>query len=448
MGVTRQDLDLFRQLREFQPLGKHCAIIGDCTFYYEGGSVEQFGAMLGFEEVDTFDILGSPTHRVDMNEPLPDEFRNRYDWIIDAGSLYCIFDVATALRNILSMLRPVGTILHTSNLVGHFGWGFYAFGPAFFQDFYRANGFEIRAMAHRLKTVDSQWTLFPPTLSYLKNASDGHLEWDDVGHPLTRLVPNDSLIMAFCCREEERPFTKPLPDHYVRESLPEVVCDADDLEFLWSKIGPAQNRTKVPFVRFQNLYQRILEVQNAGLEGDLVEVGVWKGGCVALMGFMAEKEGRGRRVWAFDSFHGMSKSVPEIDGELSTHPDVQLHNYDFNDFRHTCFDLLELDEATINICPGWVENTLPVLGRVIDKISVLRIDVDWWEPTRDVLEHLYDKVVPGGFVICDDYGYWEGARKAVDEFRAERGIRSPLVQTWKNAPNLKKGTEHFWRVEP
>ena len=51
---------------------------------------------------------------------------------------------------------------------------------------------------------------------------------------------------------------------------------------------------------------------------------------------------------------------------------------------------------------------------------MLRLDGDWYESTRVCLEHLHDLVVPGGFVIIDDYGYWEGCRRAVDEFLASR----------------------------
>ena len=63
---------------------------------------------------------------------------------------------------------------------------------------------------------------------------------------------------------------------------------------------------------------------------------------------------------------------------------------------------------------GKVEDTLP--ARAPQQVSLLRLDTDWYESTRHELKHLYPKVVSGGVVIIDDYGYFRGARKAVDEY--------------------------------
>ena len=56
---------------------------------------------------------------------------------------------------------------------------------------------------------------------------------------------------------------------------------------------------------------------------------------------------------------------------------------------------------------------------------MLRLDTDWYASTLHELEHLYDRVASGGVVVLDDYGYWEGARRAVDEFLERRG--EPLL---------------------
>jgi hypothetical protein len=70
---------------------------------------------------------------------------------------------------------------------------------------------------------------------------------------------------------------------------------------------------------------------------------------------------------------------------------------------------------------GKVEDTLP--HDSINKISLLRLDTDWYESTRHELEHLYDKLEIGGILIVDDYGHWEGAKKAVDEFIKKRQLK-------------------------
>ena len=51
-----------------------------------------------------------------------------------------------------------------------------------------------------------------------------------------------------------------------------------------------------------------------------------------------------------------------------------------------------------------------------EKISLLRLDTDWYSSTKKELEILYEKVSPGGVIIIDDYGHWGGSKKAVDEF--------------------------------
>ena len=69
---------------------------------------------------------------------------------------------------------------------------------------------------------------------------------------------------------------------------------------------------------------------------------------------------------------------------------------------------------------GWFQDTLPEVAPRLGAIALLRLDGDWYESTRLPLLHLYDKVVPGGIVIVDDYGHYEGCRRAVDQFLAGR----------------------------
>ncbi len=75
------------------------------------------------------------------------------------------------------------------------------------------------------------------------------------------------------------------------------------------------------------------------------------------------------------------------------------------------------DPAHLIYHKGWFQDTLPIADT--PEIAVLRLDGDWYASTRVSLKHLYDRVVPGGFVIIDDYGCYDGCRKAVDEFLAD-----------------------------
>jgi hypothetical protein len=87
------------------------------------------------------------------------------------------------------------------------------------------------------------------------------------------------------------------------------------------------------------------------------------------------------------------------------------------------FDRLNIADD-VTFVKGLFQETLPITP--LSRIAVLHIDGDWYESVKVCLDSLYDKVVPGGIIQLDDYGYWQGARKAVDEFLEMRGIRSRL----------------------
>jgi hypothetical protein len=68
----------------------------------------------------------------------------------------------------------------------------------------------------------------------------------------------------------------------------------------------------------------------------------------------------------------------------------------------------------ITYVQGKVEETIPAV--IPDKISILRLDTDWYASTRHELVELFPRLSIGGVLIIDDYGYWRGARLAVDEY--------------------------------
>ena len=68
----------------------------------------------------------------------------------------------------------------------------------------------------------------------------------------------------------------------------------------------------------------------------------------------------------------------------------------------------------VHFVKGKVEDTVP--GVLPDRVALLRLDTDWYDSTRHELEHLYPRVPAGGVLVLDDYGHWDGARRAVDEW--------------------------------
>ena len=85
---------------------------------------------------------------------------------------------------------------------------------------------------------------------------------------------------------------------------------------------------------------------------------------------------------------------------------------------------------------GWFRDTLP--GLPVGAIALLHVDADWYQSVREVLEHLFARVAPGGFVVLDDYGYWQGCRRAWEEYRAEHGLRVELTWVGSNAVYFRK----------
>jgi len=100
--------------------------------------------LLGADTVQVSDISPNemPDFIIDLNNPVCPEFNQKFDVIFDIGTLEHIFDVPTALENIVRMLKPGGTVIidvPASNSIDH---GFYQFSPTLFFDFFSANGFE------------------------------------------------------------------------------------------------------------------------------------------------------------------------------------------------------------------------------------------------------------------------------------------------------------------
>ena len=147
-----------------------------------------------------------------------------------------------------------------------------------------------------------------------------------------------------------------------------------------------------------------------------------KGGSAALMALAAQRLGERRKIWLFDTFEGLP--APTMDD-----PDYKVASLCVGDCVGTLSEVRRLFE-NLQIAPdaefvkGLFQETLQ--KSQIPAIAVLHIDGDWYESVKVCLDELYDKVAPGGVIQFDDYGYWKGARKAVDEFIERRGISLPL----------------------
>jgi len=193
--------------------------------------------------------------------------------------------------------------------------------------------------------------------------------------------------------------------------------------------------------RLRNVYDVARDVERRRVPGAFVECGVWRGGCAAIMAAVAQRAGSGRRIWLFDSFEGLpAPTAPDGTkaaewagapgaAELGRADRLVASEQDVRDVLARA----GVDRGPIEIRTGWFQSTLPAARAEIGPIALLRLDGDWYESTMTCLENLYDQVAPGGTVIVDDYDYWEGARRAVDEFLARRGERVTLRPVRKGA---------------
>ena len=183
--------------------------------------------------------------------------------------------------------------------------------------------------------------------------------------------------------------------------------------------------------RIQALVDAVRYCTNRGLPGAFVECGVWRGGSVLAMILALQELGvRDRDIYLYDTFEGMTEPTEHdvaaegeraLDewraaGERSGRPWEEMFGADVFSEEAVRETILNsgYPAAHVHVVTGPVEETIP--GAMPEEAALLRLDTDWYESTLHELEHLYPRLADGGVLIIDDYGHWEGARRAVDEY--------------------------------
>ena len=185
--------------------------------------------------------------------------------------------------------------------------------------------------------------------------------------------------------------------------------------------------TLIGLQRLENLERCAEQVFADGVPGDFIEAGAWQGGAaIFLRSLQVVWDQPERRTWVADSFQGMPPATSEVDlrfGADFPESKCPILAYSLEAVRDNFVRYALLDDRVVFL-PGWFADTLPTAP--IGPLAILRIDADLYQSTKEVLESLYAKVAPGGFIIVDDYGSFPGCRQAVDEFRERHGICDPL----------------------
>jgi SAM-dependent methyltransferase len=167
MGIAKGAVALLYELKQTTPLSGTVCQLGRQHVYLSGDELGVVASRFGFsatvtgkvDDVAVFKSLGfgvvesvdysdfeQPTHTLDLNQPVAESFREKYDAIFDGGTLEHVFNFPVALKNIHTMLKPGGLIIHASPSHNHVDHGFYMFSPTVFYDYYRANRYDIEKM--------------------------------------------------------------------------------------------------------------------------------------------------------------------------------------------------------------------------------------------------------------------------------------------------------------
>ena len=193
-----------------------------------------------------------------------------------------------------------------------------------------------------------------------------------------------------------------------------------------------QNYTHVNYGRLKFLYDLSEQVGDSKIEGAFVETGVWRGGSAGILACMSKKYNYKHPLFFFDSFEGLPEPTQEDgeDAEIFSNNQtsgnlvpIEKLKAEETYIQELLFEKLSIDPTKVNIVKGWFQDTLPVNKDKIEKIAILRLDGDWYESTKVALENLYDLVVSGGYIVIDDYYFWDGCKKAVNDFVSEKDLK-------------------------
>lgn len=186
--------------------------------------------------------------------------------------------------------------------------------------------------------------------------------------------------------------------------------------------------------RLNSLWKLVRGVKERGIKGDIVECGSYKGGTGALL---RAGMGPGRKLWIYDSFQGMPETTHE-DGEEA------------KKWKGSCAasakDVIEVLGATgakkeeFVIREGWFNDTFK--KELPQQVALLHCDADWYDSVTLVLETFYPIMPAGGCVVLDDFGYWEGCRRAFYDFCGRHGEKPLLERVGVTQAWWIKGKEH------
>ena len=176
----------------------------------------------------------------------------------------------------------------------------------------------------------------------------------------------------------------------------------------------------------KNLIDAVRYIVKNQIEGVFVECGVLYGGSIVVMVKTLQELGiTDKDLYLFDTFEGMGKP---------TKYDISVRKISLSNYNRWCDDMIVpldqvkkivfgtgYDKSRFHFIKGKVEDTLP--KNCPDKISLLRLDTDWYESTKQELECLFPLLSSGGILLIDDYGANLSSKKATDEYFEKNKVK-------------------------
>jgi O-methyltransferase len=218
----------------------------------------------------------------------------------------------------------------------------------------------------------------------------------------------------------------------VVRAKPREFADLDD--FTISLFDDIRGLTLSSMERVAALVEAIRYVSSNEIPGDIVECGVWKGGSmVAAARTLLSLTDTSRTLWLYDTFSGMTAPTLVDKDYQGREANVLLeHEISAQDsaniWAKAPLDVAKGALATttypcekIRFVQGRVEDMIPT--HVPSEIALLRLDTDWYESTYHELLHLFPRLSVGGILIIDDYGHWQGAKRAVDQYIMQQNLQ-------------------------
>lgn len=206
----------------------------------------------------------------------------------------------------------------------------------------------------------------------------------------------------------------------------------------WGKMSP-NALTMCGEKSIQQLIEALVTIQTEKIPGDFIETGVWRGGLPLIMrAHLHSVADTQRTVWLADSFQGLPHDSTDSKDQLA-HTLLKPLGYLKTQRQEVekAFEFFGLLDHQVKFLEGWFKDTLPSLNKVA--FSLVRLDGDYYESTRDAITALYPNLSQGGYLIVDDFNLPLGCKRAILEYREQNQITEPMVKINRQAVYWRKG---------